>query len=354
MTKSRMQLTSETATDFWNDSCSLNELREAVENGAVGATSNPVIVYNVIKNEEDFWMGELRNIIKSNPHASEEAITWKLIEHIGIEAAKILQPTFENSNGQKGRLSLQVNPAHYNDAKAMVADAKHLASLAPNIAIKAPCTAEGIAAMEEMTANGIVINGTVCFTLPQMLACAEAVERGLKRAEANGLDTSSMQPNVTLMVGRLDDYLRDVMSRESIILDPGYLEWAGVAVFKKAYKIFNERGYRSVPLAAAYRNHMHWSEFIGGRVVLTVPYKWWKKFNNSDIDVTPRIDNPVEQCKIDALYKYFNDFRKAFDEDGMQTDEFITYGATVKTLNQFVNGYYDLLNFIRNKRLVVA
>ncbi|MCP3966077.1 MAG: transaldolase [Lentisphaerae bacterium] len=354
MSKTRMQLTSETATDFWNDSCSLKELREAVENGAVGATSNPVIVYNVVKNEEDFWIGELRSLIKNNPHASEENITWKLIEHIGIEASKILLPTFESSHGQKGRLSLQVNPAHYTDANAMVADAKHLASLAPNIAIKAPCTAEGIAAMEEMTANGIVINGTVCFTLPQMLACAEAVERGLDRAEANGVDISNMKPNVTLMVGRLDDYLRDVMGAQSIILDPGYLEWAGVAVFKKAYKIFNDRNYRSIPLAAAYRNHMHWSEFIGGRVVLTVPYKWWKKFNNSDIDVTPRIDNPVDQCKIDALYKYFKDFRKAFDEDGIQPEDFIHYGATVKTLNQFVNGYYELLNFIRNKRLVVA
>ncbi len=49
MTKSNMQLTSETGTDFWNDSCSAKKLSEAIENGAVGATSNPAIVANVIK-----------------------------------------------------------------------------------------------------------------------------------------------------------------------------------------------------------------------------------------------------------------------------------------------------------------
>ena len=103
------------------------------------------------------------------------------------------------------------------------------------------------------------------------------------------------------MVGRLDDQLKRVMAKEKISTDPGYLEWAGVAVFKKAYQIFKERGYRSKLLSAAYRNHMHWSEFIGGDVVVSMPYGWWTRFNNSDVEVISHIDNPVKPEVIDEL-----------------------------------------------------
>ena len=118
--------------------------------------------------------------------------------------------------------------------------------------------------MEEATYRGISINATVSFTLPQAIAVAEAVERGLKRREAEGLDITTMGPVCTIMVGRLDDWLKVVMEKEKLSIDPGYLEWAGVAVFKKAYKLYKERGYRLRLLSAAFRNHMHWSEFIGG------------------------------------------------------------------------------------------
>src|SRR6266513_2814645 len=72
-----------------------------------------------------------------------------------------------------------------------------------------------------------------------------------------------MGPVCTIMVGRLDDWLKVVLDRRDITVDPGILEWAGVAVFKKAYGVFRERGYRLRLLSAAFRNHMHWSELIG-------------------------------------------------------------------------------------------
>ena len=116
--------------------------------------------------------------------------------------------------------------------------------------VKIPATRAGIAAIEEATAHGISINATVSFTLPQCIAVAEAVERGLQRREADGHDISRMGPVCTIMVGRLDDWLKVVMESEGITTDPGHLEWAGVAVFKKAYRLFRERGYRT---AAAVR-----------------------------------------------------------------------------------------------------
>jgi transaldolase len=86
----------------------------------------------------------------------------------------------------------------------------------------------------------------------------------------NCSEEQTLRPNLAHhMVGRLDDWLKVVMEKENIAVDPGYLEWAGVAAFKKTYQIFRERGYRIRLLSAAFRNHMHWSEFIGGDVVIS-------------------------------------------------------------------------------------
>ncbi len=350
--KTKMQQTSETRTEFWNDSCSIRELTEAVAQGAVGATSNPMIVYNVISNEREIWKDTLQAIIKNYPDDSEDEITWRLIETIGMKAANVLDNVYRTYKGTKGRLSLQVNPMHFRSTGKMTAHAKYLAALAPNMAIKVPCVGAGMDAIEELTAAGICVNVTVSFTVAQALAAAERIERGLNRAKANGIDINTFTPYVTIMVGRLDDQLKRVMNSEKISIDPGYLEWAGVAAFKKAYQIFQQKGYRSKLLSAAYRNHMHWSEFIGGDVVVSMPYEWWNRFNNSEVEVIPRIHIPVREEIVDTLYGTFKDFRTAYDEDGMKESDFIHFGASIHTLNQFITGYQNLQTLIREAILV--
>jgi transaldolase len=166
-----------------------------------------------------------------------------------------------------------------------VRQAEHLSQLAPNIIVKIPVTAAGVTAIEEATYRGISINATVCFSLPQCVAVAEAVERGLTRREQEGKDIETMGSVCTIMVGRLDDWLKVVADKQNISVDPGVLEWAGLAVFKKTYRLFQERGYRLRLLSAAFRNHMHWSELIGGDVVISPPHAWQKRFNACDVGV---------------------------------------------------------------------
>ncbi len=149
-------------------------------------------------------------------------------------------------------------------------------------------------AVEESTYHGVNVNATVSFTVPQAVAVAEAVERGLQRRTAEGKDVSDMHPVCTIMIGRTDDWMKMVVKRDGIDIDPDYLNWAGIAVFKNAYRIWQERGYRTRLLAAAYRHLGHWSELIGGDVVLTIPYEWQVKINASDIPVVERMQNPVD------------------------------------------------------------
>ena len=334
--------------DYWNDSCSVEELRYAVANGAVGATTNPTIVLGVLKKELAVWREPLQRIIEGNPTWSEIEVAWRLIEEMALKGAAVLRPIFEGEQGRKGRISVQTNPTFYRNAEAIVAHAMHFHAMAPNIQVKIPVTRAGITAIEEATCRGVNVNATVGFTLPQSVAVAEAVERGLKRRAAAGHDIASMTPVCTIMIGRLDDWLKVVARNESIVLTPGHLDWAGIAVMKKTYGLFKQRGYRARLLAAAYRHHLHWSELIGGDIVQSIPYEWQLLFNKSDVEVKQRMQDPVDPAVVEELYRKFADFRRAYDENGMAVEEFDRFGATLRTLRTFIGSYVELVACVRD------
>ena len=336
-----------TATDYWNDSCSLEELTYAIGHGAVGATSNPTIVGEVLKKEWALWSDRIGELVAESPTATEDEVAWRLIEEMAVKASALLLPVYEREHGLKGRLSIQTNPKLYRDAPRLVEQGLHFASLAPNMQVKIPATEAGIAAIEELTAQGVSINATVCFTVPQSLAVAAAVERGLERRGSS----DGMSPVCTIMVGRLDDWLEIAARKAGTLLTPGTANWAGIACVKRAYGIYRERGHRTRLLAAAYRNHLHWSQLIGGDVVLTIPYAWQRLFNASDIDVVPRFDDPVPADVLEELRTKVPEFVRAYEPDGMTVAQFDGYGATRRTLRGFIASYQDLVAVVRDAML---
>jgi transaldolase len=335
-------------TEFWNDSCSVEELTYAIERGAVGATSNPQIVLEVLGNEKAYWVPRVQQLAADNPSWSEVELGWGLIEQMAIRGAGLLAPIYTREAGKKGRLSVQVNPANYRDSGRMVEQAVHFAALVPNLNIKLPATAAGMVAVEEATARGVSINATVSFTVPQAIAAAEAVERGLDRLVRAGGDPDRLAPIVTIMIGRLDDWMKALVTRDGLSVDPAALDWAGIAAFKRAYGLFRERGYRSRLLAAAYRHHLHWTELVGGDVSMTIPHAWQVRFNASGITPTPRMQLPVEPRLIDELRTRIPDFSRAYEPDGLKVEEFDTFGATARTLRSFVKAYHDLTAAVRD------
>jgi len=342
------EMTQTTPTCLWNDSAAIQELTYSIEHGAVGATCNPVIVLGVLKKEMNLWKDRVHALIAEMPTATEDQIGWQIVREISARSAGLLKPIFDEHKGRNGRLSIQTDPRLYRDTAAIVKQAEEFSHIAPNMIVKIPVTRAGIPAIEEATRRGISINATVCFSLPQCIAVAEAVERGLKRREREGKEICAMGPVCTIMLGRLDDWLKVAIEKENITIDPGYLEWAGIAVFKKTYQLFRRRGYRIRLLSAAFRNHMHWSEFIGGDVVISPPHSWQARFNASDVEVRPRIDKPVEVQVVEELSKKFSDFRRAYAEDGLLIEDFDSFPPTRRTLRQFTAACSDLSSLIRD------
>ena len=336
------EMTDTTPTCLWNDSASIPELTYALDHGAVGGTCNPVIVYGMLKKEFASWKDRICALVDKYPIATEDQIGWQIVREISAESSRVLMPAFEKHRGRNGRLSIQTDPRLYRNTQAMVDQALEFDKLAPNMIVKIPATTDGISAIEQATYQGVSINATVCFTLPQCVAVAEAIERGLRKRELESKEIATMGPVCTIMVGRLDDWLKVVAERQNITIDPGYFEWAGVSVFKRTYQLFRERGYRVRLLSAAFRNHMHWSELIGGDVVISPPHAWQVRLNASDIAVRSRIDDPVNPKIIDELSKKFKDFCRASTEDGLSLQDFNSFGATRRTLRQFIKACYDL------------
>ena len=185
------------------------------------------------------------------------------------------------------------------------------------------------------------------FTVPQAVRAAEAIERGLDRRAAEGLAEREFGSVVTIMGGRLDDWLKQVAAKQRRLVEPGCLDWAGVAALKRAYAVFQERGYRSRVLSAAFRNGLQWSELLGGDLVVSPPFDWQLRINENDLPVARRIDVRVDE-RIIAELSTIEDFRRAYEPDGMTIEEFDDFGATRTTLRQFLDADAQLDALVRD------
>ena len=307
-----------------------------------------MIVGEVLKKEWAVWKERIPAIVAEMSTADEDAVSWRVTEEISIKAAKLLEPIYRREKGRNGRLSIQTDPRLYRSPEALVKQAVHFNGLAPNMIVKIPVTAAGVKAIEEATYAGVSINATVSFSVPQTIAVAEAVERGLKRREKEGKDIASMGPVCTIMVGRLDDWMKVQAEKLDLLPSAGITDWAGVAVMKEAYRIYRQRGYRLRLLSAAFRNHLHWYEFIGGDVVISPPWKWQARFVKSGLEAVPRMDVPVDPAIVSELLEKIPDFGRAYRENGMKPAEFDTFGPTLRTLRQFVQAWHDLTGVVRD------
>lgn len=336
-----------TPTALWNDSADPDELRQSIAYGGVGATCNPAIAFTCINQKKERWLQRIAELAEEMPEATESEIGWQVVRELSIEGARLYEGIFEEHKGRNGRLSVQTDPRLARSAKALADQAEEFSRLAPNIVVKIPATKTGIAAIEDATYRGVSVNVTVSFTVAQVLAAGEAIERGLKRREAEGKDVSTMGPVITLMGGRLDDWIKIVAKRDQLFLDPGHLEWAGVAAMKRAYHELQARGVRARLLSAAFRNVMHWSELVGGDLVISPPFKWQKLINDSGYKVVPRIDVPVAP-EIMRTLESIPEFRRAYEPEGLSVEEFDTFGGTVRTLRGFLQADADLDALVRD------
>ena len=330
-------LVRETPTQWWNDSAEAGELDLGLRRGAIGVTTNPVLASAALQKNRELWSRSIAQALEAKlpPEQKAEA----LLQIAVTSAAGKLMPRFEASRGESGYVCAQVNPGRAADRECMYPTAKRFHAWAPNIAVKLPATAAGLDVLEDCVAEGITTAATVSFTVPQVIAVAERHRAGIRRAREQGIEPGRCF--AVIMIGRLDDYLREVAHDGRAGVSESDICQSGLAVAKRAYSIYRERGYEAVLLIAALRGPYHLTELAGAELLMSIHPAYQEPFVSLDLPREVRIDDPVPATVVERLQQ-LPDFVRAYEPNGMTAPEFVTFGATQRTLGQFCESWKQI------------
>lgn len=324
-------LSKDTKTNWWHDSAELQTMDNAIANGATGVTTNPLLIKRSLYANAEQWRPLLADIPETMKGAQKAE---EILRRITIEIAKKFESIFNSTNGEQGYVCAQVNPSKAGDADEMLEMARRLHNWAPNIAVKLPVTAAGLDALEECIAEGMTIVATASFTVPQAIAVAKRHMAGLMRAQKDG--KAGGRCFAVIMVGRLDDYLRDVAHDRKSNIPEGDIIQAGTAAIKRAYRIFAQNEYRAILMPAGMRGIYHATALAGADMSMSISPGIQNKLVQ---DTKPWTEHIKEEIQLETMRRLctLSEFFRAYDLEGMQPIDFITFGVTQRTLSQFVD-----------------
>ena len=323
-----------------------------------GCTTNPPLSWQAIQSDVNFWNDQVGEIIRSHPGLDVKELVWLTYKEVVKRGAEMYMPIFNATHGRFGWISGQLDPRLFTETEQMVRDAEELSALSPNVMIKVPASMQGIEVVKVLTSKGISTNTTVCFTLPQILASAEAAMEGIKIAEKNKIDLSKWRAVITMMIGRLTEHeVLDLQAmRKNIKLSWQDKHWFGIAVFRRAYRILTEGGYaskmlacsmRAGPLVAGRMRFWDVQKIAGGDIVYTCPpYVLEPLFEIGDgLIFEPEIEKEVPEDVLEKLLKIPYCIQ-AYDPNGLALEQFNDHPATVSTVEAFSKGFAGLEGFI--------
>lgn len=335
-------------TELWTDSFHTEHHMYGLTQGITGITTSPTWVSRMMCNEpKEEHIQVIHALQKEHPEYNEYEMAWAWTLEMGKKRSKVMLPLWKEGNPKKGRFSIQTSIYDYANTDKMIAMAEAVDQCGPNMQVKIPSTCEGIKAMEEATFKGISVMATVCFSVDQAVAAAEAIARGMQRREKEGLSNEGLNPVCAVLLGMQEDWLKAYAEQHDIVVHPEALPWSGVAICKEVYRIFKERKYKTRILTAYYRHQLHWSAFIGGDIIMTIPTKWQKRFANCDVEIQDYMHTPVAKDKMEQLYK-LPPFVKAITEGSLEMKDFNTFGPVIMTIRYFTEEYEKAVHQIRD------
>ena len=326
-----------------------------------GCTTNPPLSWQAVQSDPEFWSNWIDEAIQSHPEARLEQLTWLTYKEVVKRGAEMYLPIFEASKGRFGWISGQLDPRLFTEIDQMVHDAEELSALSPNVMIKVPASMQGIEVVKILTSKGISTNTTVCFTLPQIMASANAAMEGIRLAEKNKVDLSKWRAVITMMIGRLTEQKTlDIQAeRRNIQLSWQDKHWFGIAVFRRAYRMLSRGGYASKMLACSMRvgplvagKMRFWDveKLAGGDIVYTCPpYVLEPLFEIGDeLIFRPEIEEEPPAQVMDKLLK-IPFCIQAYDPNGLELEQFNDHPSTLSTVEAFSKGFTGLEGFIRDR-----
>ncbi|MCJ1680263.1 transaldolase [Streptomyces sp. APSN-46.1] len=228
----------------------------------VGVTTNPSIFQKAISSGDGYEQ-QLADLA-ARKVTVDEAI--RMITTADVrDAADILRPVYDATEGQDGRVSIEVDPRLAHDTVATIAEAKQLAWLVdrPNTLIKIPATEAGLPAITEVIGRGISVNVTLIFSLERYRAVMDAYLAGLEKAKAAGLDLSKIHSVASFFVSRVDseiDKRLDAIGTDEAKALKGKAALANARLAYEAYEeVFGSERWAALDKAQANKQRPLWA-----------------------------------------------------------------------------------------------
>ena len=265
------------------------------DKGVVGVTTNPTIFAAALA-KGDAYAEQVGQLAKDG--ADVERAVFEITTDDVRAACDLLRPIFDRTDGEDGRVSIEVDPRLARDTKATVEMAKRLWATVdrPNVMIKIPATVEGLPAISEVIADGINVNVTLIFSLDRYRGVMNAYLTGLEQAREHGKELSTIHSVASFFVSRVDaeiDKRLDARTGEAAEQTKELRGKAGIANARLAYQAYEEvfstprwqnladdGAHKQRPLWAstgvkdpAYPDTMYVTELVAPNTVNTMPGK---------------------------------------------------------------------------------
>ena len=336
----------ETETRFWINNPTEEEMKKALDAGAVSCTTNPAYCSRLLKVEPDY-MNKLIDEVIQEVNDCEEAAPI-VYQRVVKRAIDVFMPLYVQSKGGKGFVTIQDDPRKDEDADATIRSVLDNRKLGKSYMAKIPVVKGGIEALEVCVAENIPICATEVFSISQAMHMCEVYKAAVKKTGNHPAFY------ITHIAGIFDEYLQKTVAREGINIPAEVLGQAGCAVARKQYRILKERGYEAVMLGGGARELKHFTEIVGGDANITINWSTAAELIEGDFPVESRIDAETPAEVIKELSAKLPDFRKAYDEDGLKIEDFAGYGPVQLFRNAFLDGWYTLLAAISRRKNVNA
>ena len=333
------------------------ELKRLVDEGLRGVTSNPTIFQKAIAGSTDY-NADLRTLLNDDPHSDSRKLYETLAIADIVQSADVLRSVYDETGGTDGFVSLEVSPHLAHDTAGTIAEARRLwqAVNRPNLMIKVPATQAGVAAIEELLAEGINVNATLIFSLAHYEAVAQAYVRGIARADAPDRVASVASFFISRVDVAVDRALEAAGQPEALALRGT----TGIANAKVAYARFREifstetwkaqerRGaHVQRPLWAstgtknpAYSDIMYVDNLIGPDTVNTLPPATLQAFRDHGRVLSTAIQEGLDEARSQLTQ---------LEALGIDLES-VTESLQAAGVDSFTASFDDLLQTLEQKR----
>jgi len=282
-------------TKLWLDSIDPDLVKSNAALGATGATSNPIIISDLIKSGRfDDEMSEL-----FEEGLDDTGVAWDMTDHLVHDAQEIFYPAWQRTWGNDGYVSFELDPLledtknpvpHAQRVQRYIELARQWSMGHQNRMIKIPATPAGLDSMEEVAAAGVTINVTLCFSEHQYITSRDAIWRGAQRRKAGLKDFKSVY---SIFVSRVDVYTEKYVPE----LSPAAQGMAGIVNAKLIWQM-NQEFWKDKGLRLQ-------QEIIfastGTKKPTDPPDKYVEAFAGSDIETNP----PATNAAVDKSGKTY-------------------------------------------------